>query len=570
MERCLPWVCFAPIDSSAHKIFGFPEYLAALALIVIAWTISDIRYRFRVATAPVPLHQFTFISVLAIGILTLLTDLWRAESWLVPRGYLLTPTTWQAILGAWFLFTFLSWAWFAFIKPPIFGKRNAQRFGSFIYWKILDGSSSEMAIIGQELIRSIPSLVDNAPIHVRLYGDTPDKKIPEPTLVQDYANDILLLMADHRFCRTLVKSSPGTILGVFQEINQTKKYGIAISQFGRNVVQAAIGDLDSFMYHETEGYSSGLLGYQKPLSQSIFANYDMVDEIDSILDPDYKSIRKWSAIEFEAYTRAVLIVFRSYVKDRLGQHSFVLHRAFSNIERSSSDLYKLNGSDVGSWESDTFQRLETAVNFCCQAIKILDENAAVREIHLRIREGDPTYYSTIYDELARLIFELVFDACSVRKPRDLCWVIQHNTVWHEFFDGFGSNGNAAKIIKFKVRRKIYDEIITAAKFPNYKNMKYLGFCLNVLGLETHDGVYGRDSRPLQKAVLSWTKQNFVSVASQSPQVVEECLPEGLTYDQEHHRIIRTTPTNAFRSEPEYFYFQLDKPPKSRSRKRSAV
>ena len=102
------FIRFIPLDADAPKFFGFSEFLAALALMVLAWTIADVRYRFRIMTTPLPLQKLSFAVVGAVGILTLLTDLWRAEQWLVPEGNLLTPSGWQAILGGMFLLTFLS------------------------------------------------------------------------------------------------------------------------------------------------------------------------------------------------------------------------------------------------------------------------------------------------------------------------------------------------------------------------------------------------------------------------------------------------------------------------------
>lgn len=122
------FVHFVPLSGNSQKFFGFSEFLAGLALMVLAWTIADVRYRFRVRTTPLPLQGVTFAVVGAVGILTLLTDLWRAEQWLVPRGHLLSSAEWQAFLGGLFLLTFLPWAWFAFIRPPVYGKRNAERY----------------------------------------------------------------------------------------------------------------------------------------------------------------------------------------------------------------------------------------------------------------------------------------------------------------------------------------------------------------------------------------------------------------------------------------------------------
>jgi hypothetical protein len=105
-QSCLGPICFYALDANGPKIFGFGEYLAGLALIVLAWTIADTRYKFRVEIAPLPLQHLAFVSVALIGLLALLTDLWRAQQWLVPVGGPLSPTIWQALLGLAFLLHF--------------------------------------------------------------------------------------------------------------------------------------------------------------------------------------------------------------------------------------------------------------------------------------------------------------------------------------------------------------------------------------------------------------------------------------------------------------------------------
>ncbi|WCF27545.1 hypothetical protein [Xylella fastidiosa] len=161
-EHCFIGVCFIPLDGSGQTFFGFSEFLTGLALMVLAWTIADVRYRFRIQVAPLPLLGMSFYVVAAIGLLTLLTDLWRAEQWLVPRGILLTPAVWQALLGGAFLLTILTWAWLGFIRPPTYGQYNAARFQQTLYRIILNGSPTELAVIADELAHSAQALVQHA------------------------------------------------------------------------------------------------------------------------------------------------------------------------------------------------------------------------------------------------------------------------------------------------------------------------------------------------------------------------------------------------------------------------
>ncbi|MDE1892479.1 MAG: hypothetical protein KGI13_08310 [Betaproteobacteria bacterium] len=228
-EWCFGFVCLAPLNTNTPKFFGFSEFLTSLDLMVLAWTTADIRYRFRIQSAPIPLISITFFVVAAVGVLTLLTDLWRVEGWLVPRGILMTSALWQAILGGLFLMTFLTWAWFAFVRPPVFSKRNSIRFAEALYYFVLRGSPNELTVIADELILSVRSLIYFASDRGELknyHSEYHSQSSRKPHIVEENANKLLLLIADKRFCRAIVKSSPNTMLAIFQEMSKTRKYGI--------------------------------------------------------------------------------------------------------------------------------------------------------------------------------------------------------------------------------------------------------------------------------------------------------------------------------------------------------
>ena len=558
------FIRFIPLDANAPKFFGFSEFLASLALMVLAWTIADVRYRFRVMTTPLPLQMITFVVVAAVGVLTLLTDLWRAEQWFVPKGNLLTPSEWQAILGGSFLLTFLSWTWFAFIKPPVYGKRNAKRYAQTLYRFILKGSPHELSVIADELAYSAKSLIRYATDRGELknfheHREESKKSIKEPPKVTAYANDILLLIADKRFCRAIVDSSPGTALTVFREISDTKKYGIRIETFAKNIVNEALANKNSFLFHEAEGYESGLIGYHKPLSQAMFSNHKMVEVIGTLLEPDIWDKRKWDADQWKAYCRVVLLTFRDYMENGFWNHSYVLYRAKGYIEHAIMDLYKINGLSNTAWDDDVQERLRVVVDFIKGAVEILEKKGVSEHIRLRVSEKHPMD-ETFYDHLASMIYEVILSASEVSTPSNLCWWVQHNSVWGELFNFNHLDGPAGKIVKFKVRRLIYNEIAEMKDFPNFKGAKILGFCLNVMGFTVRGKGYDRDSKALQKAVLSWTKKNYAWLHSYNARVAEACLVDGITYDSKSLRLTKTYPAEGLRRRAEYIYFPVDSPP----------
>lgn len=559
-EFCYGFLCFTPLDASGPKIFGFSEFLTGLALMVLAWTIADFRYRFRIRTAPFPLLGISFSVIAVIGILTLLTDLWRAEQWLVPQGPIFTPASWQAFLGGLFLVTFSTWLWFALIRPPVFGRRNAQRFAQALYQIILKGNPAELAVIADELTNSARPLINYAPDRSSFYNFRLEQEVEPKTkmpLVEAYANDLLLLIADKRFCRAIIESSPGTALAFFQVMGQMKKYGIQVGTFAKNIVNEAMANRNSFLFHETEGYKSGLIGYHKPLSQAMFSNYMMVETVKTLLEPDIWEKVKWDASQWKAYCQIVLITFRDYVEKEYGGHSPVLYSAMGYIEHSAMDIHKLDRVSDSEWDNDALARLRVSVDFIKDAVKILDKKGVPNHLRRRIRRGNTISSMTLYDHLANMIFEVIFAASAVRSSIRLCWLVQHNTVWGELFNLDWLDSAAAKVVKFKARRLLYNEIARMSQFPNFKGARILCFCLNVMGLHVTGNAIDKDSRALKKVVLAWTKRYYSWLHSYNPRVAEACLVDGMTYDDVNKRLVRTYPADGLRREPFYEYLELD-------------
>ncbi len=529
---------------------------------VIIWTIADVRYGFRVRIAPLPLQGITFAVIGAIGTLTLLTDLWRAEQWLVPQGNLLTPSEWQAFLAGLFLLTFLIWVWFAFIHPPIYGRYNAKRYAQALFQAILKGAHSELSVIADEFARSAKSLVryattfkDINELLRRRHADNnaPPSKKKRPN-VTDYADDILRLIGDKRFCRAIVESSPGTALAIFRAIEEAEQYGIPqLKTFAKNIVNEALANKDSFLFHETDGYESGLIGDIKPLSKAMFSNYKLTEGIG--IFPAIRLIDqlKWDADQWRAYCRVVLMTFRDYVEDGFWNHSSLMH----NIEAAVADLYKINGVENNTWDLDVINRLRVVIEFIRDAIEILEQTTMPMNILLQIR-GKYNTEITCYDHLAVLIFKVIFSASEVRSPANQCLFIQHTCVWSELFSNL-INGVAAQIVKFKVRRLIYDEVNNMKKSPNFKGANILGFCLNVMGMTLNEKKYFNDTKALHKAILSWTKKNYAWLHSYNSRVAEACLVDDITYDEKNMRLVKTYPIKGLRRETQHVYFVVEPP-----------
>lgn len=545
---CYWLLCFVPpATGNGPKIFGFAEFIAAVALLVLLYMIADIRYKFRLAITPGELYTVTFGLITTIGAETLITEVWVAEGWWVPQTAGLTKSIWQTMFGALFLTSFLTWMYYAFIRPPVFSKRNARRFAQSLYRLVLKGNDAELSVIANELARSATPLVKYSRrlpsrFHKNDNRSAQDVKRVKPG-VEDYAHDVLLLVANRKLCRHIVESSPVTALAFFDSMAVEQKYDIPIGQFAKSISTEAIANKDSILYHEGDGFTSGLIGYLKPWTQTVYGNFEIVEALatrfGSPLDIDYRAMWSWDADQWAAYARCTLAAFQGHLtSESSDRHSYAIYRALQNLHGAFRDVYKLNEAIGELHTNDIFERLRAAVKFVKDAVDLIDEQKTPPSTKLRRRKDDPQ--KDIYDNLADLMFEILFAASSVSEPPEQCWTIHHNATWGEFF-GIGTEGKAWKLVQFKLRRLLYGEVARMTEMPNYKGARILGLLLNVMGTKVTTGRqgFGRNFRPLAKAVHAWTRRSYLKLRENLPDVADAVLIGSISFDEEGSRLVKT-------------------------------
>jgi hypothetical protein len=191
------------------------------------------------------------------------------------------------------------------------------------------------------------------------------------------------------------------------------------------------------------------------------------------------------------------------------EHSYALVRTLKVIESAPREVHKLN-NQTAIYNNDIFKRLNAAVDFAKEAIEHAGKYPDLPFV-LRRRADNKRRYDDFFDNMAELMFEIIFDASTVRAPTDTCWSVQHNAVWSYFFNS--GEDRAWKAVRFKLRRLLYDEVRRMEQYPNYKSAKILGICLNVLGLTLPEQkrALREDEYALKKAILGWTKKRLKSI-----------------------------------------------------------
>jgi hypothetical protein len=533
--RRLLGLCFVVPLESKGGIFGFAEFVQAFALLVLIFTVSGIRYQFRVATAPIRLWLLTYWGSGLIGVFTLVSDLWFAQRYPLP-WFLSSQAYWQFTLGLLFLSIALTWLWFAYVQPPKFGRSNAFRFTHAVYRYVMQGNESDLPVVADELERSADSIIRFAS---RVFE--PKLENEKPT-AEKCACDLLLIIGNRRFCRYVASSAPNVAIALFRAVAEAKQYNVPMSQFASALSTEAILNKDSLLYHEDAGFFSGYFGYARPFTNTIFGDFKFVETLatngNSPLDVDLDVRWKFDGQQLEAYTRAVLTTFKAALgQGAFRQNSYALNRAFHTIEAACSDLYKLDDPLSPQEKFDIHDRLRAVVSFINDAIDAMEKAGAQKT---RLRRHDETYkwHDDYYDRIADLIFKVIGHAAAFKTKEFDGWSVQFSTIWSQIsnFD----QSRTRKVVLFKVRRLLYEEIKGVETRPIFLNAKYLGYCLNVLGLkEGNKSDFRHDDYPLRKVAISIARKNYLALVDRMPRVAAAVLLGSISFDKDKKQLVKT-------------------------------
>ncbi len=533
IEKCLIGICIelAPIDASAPKFFGFSEFLTSLALMVLAWTTSDVRYRFRIDCAPIPLKGITFWVVVIFGTLTLLTDLWRAEQWFVLTSIPLTIGSWQALMGGALLLTYFLWVWFSFLAPATYGKKNPDKFYQNLYVRVINGSQNELTTMAQEITYSIESII-------RYAKNAPNEENKKEYKVAVFANRILLLIAEKKFCQAIINGSNTTALVIVEEIRRTKKYDIPISLFINNFVCESIENKNSFLYKETNMIDSGIIGYDKPLSQALFSNYEMAKEIETTLTLRPLENHKWDNDQWKAYLRIVSITLEGFKPEIHGSSSKVISRALWRITRSTNNIHTLNSEQTYSDENEQFERVKLVTKFIRDCINDLSKKNTPANTSPHIDTEDGTRNTDICEQISRLMFGLILDVSRITNPK---WIekLEGEIISQKIFFYAPNRNKVEKIIHGKFIRLFYINVEASKSTSFNQPVMMTRFLLDLTALIE----LARDEDMMKsnshRLAVRWIKNNYSLIHKNNREIAELCLGENMIYDKENCRIVKT-------------------------------
>ncbi len=536
-------ICFEKArPPSGQPLFGIGEFLTAVAVFAVAYTMADERYKFRLAVSAVPIHTIFFAATILTGLGLIGLPFWFQSELPIPSA-VNDQAFFEALFAAVVVGLIALWTYVAFINPPTFSKRNSIRFAQRVFRAISDGDETELTAVIFEVGRSAASIIQNARKRVKVYDHVHGGIESKKTITAEIAHDVVLLLGDRRVCHLVAIKMPWVATAFFREVGNHRS-DIPIEQFAKNVAAELFKETNSAVHHEDDGYRSGLIGYLKPVSSTLFGNSRLIDSLagngGSPIDPLGLDTRSWSTKSWIAYNKAVLL----YLQDRLRRHRSLgidtaIYQIQSAYEHACIDIHHINSMAEESYGSSIeYQRLGEVVDFIGRALDLV-EKSGIRADR-RLSELDGTYVrdKDLIDVLAQIAKSLIVQSGSVATSDFRSWNVQHNIIWSGLMRDYEAS-YTLDLFKTRLSRLLWAEIRSMERLPNYVNARILGVCMNIMGFRLDHAVFRpKGTRALKRAVVGWCRQNFMRLWNEHPEMARACLLGNVSFDHKKRRLTK--------------------------------
>ena len=491
-------------STTGKSFFGFSEFLTSLAILMIAWTTTNYKFKFRISISKIPKKKIYKIACY-IGAITLFFD------FLTAIGVFTSLTQLIVQLGcAIVLFSSVAyWVRRAFLEPPIFNQSNCEQYKTE-FFRVCDyGTDEELNAITQEMSDSVNTLVDFA------FDYTKDKESKSFSKIQEQILYIFTRMGTERFCRIAAKNGFGEKLLLC--IASKGKYNVGLESFADNFITEALKCDESFILNDTNPRNAHL-GSSLTKIKDIYGNKDLLLRLYGLIQPDISSTRNWNIKQVKAYVTCLLTAFDTCYGERAIKFSFLkayeilentIKRCCSreNFDKESLELFKETISfyqkaiDTSFTQKDFFkQKYSYSDKFVEKDFIDYFVDSVVKIIYFAsTARGDVQYREIIQDQLC---FENIY---SISNPQNDCIA-------------FYKKLNEAILLKVRQNQDLV-------------GIYTLFFFLERCGLQINPDLKNKYLIELHTELLSYTAQHFHEMFKNACQYAAFKMPESLSIDQ---------------------------------------
>lgn len=508
------------MNAGITTFFSFTTFLTGLAFLIMAWTNVEYKYRQRLYMSWLS-KKGMLIAVAVVGILTLISDYVIAQKIALPC----TPCIqhlWQLLLAGAFLFLVLHWVVVGFMAPPRFNKRNCEELENDLILALEYGRDDITQGTIDFLVRSIKEIVKQAPLDYCM-PQTPSKE-------QVSARNIIGLMGNDYFCKSVIQYCPGFALELFGEMSKQRKYTIGAGFFAEHFITQALADENSFIYRETK-LGNGMLSWDMPFLTNVYANAWLIQEVPDLLKPDYSLTSVWNHKQIEAYGEALLLAMESFIKAGCGNHH-IFHEPLKIMVQSADRIRRINGLDTVPFEHEDKRVYSSVLRFYEKLLHLIDENESKFKVH----KPDPNhpYDKDLLDIIAESVVDLMFAVSSLKMPAETCHNVKEIEFYFKLFSD-RSDENKHGILNRQICRSLYR---TFQDNFGVKGVDVLIFCLDCFGLKRRD-YSSKSVRLINRFTIQYARHHLISMFNKASRLKTMKLPEGIRIDVENKTLTKT-------------------------------
>jgi|GEM_PF-6572276 len=533
------WFELKPTEGNSSGFFGFSEFVTILALLLIIYTVTDFKYRFRIALRGQVYVKITFWLIISVACLSLAGDYLFANQFELP-AIIAHQSIWQLACAMTSIITLFIWLWNAFILPPKFSPGNSHRFVAQAKKIVMNGNAHQMEVFAEELTASYRVMVSNCLSREELGAGN-----------QEVANEfrldcarLMLQISNSRFCRILASSRPYSLAVLLEEVQDQERFNIPIYDLVCNVTLELIDNPNSVLYSEHQSYDESYLGLAKPLTRLLFGEISRRAIYKSPAELNLWKKSDWGSQQFQLYLSCML-EYATYVTERKSvNYDRWLFEVFSSLRGEfygfSSELYQTDSF----FRSELNQKLSICAHFIDKFIDLLDEKWPEGSKSINGKVAENNFNRSIHYYIADSVFWLMRNTGLAKTDTvDQQWMLCNITVWRVF--SVYVSGPHRRLIAKLLRRAIYREIYSRPLFPSYKGAPVVGFCLNVCGINDVRRNNGKLDHNviIRRITVPFIRANFKELYKTHQKVTETMLQGGVYYDAKENRLVKAYSEN---------------------------
>jgi hypothetical protein len=402
--------------------FSIGEAIGALAFLLAftQFVTPGLKFRLRVHrwSAYVALALFV-VAVVYVGIAALIPAL---------LGYVVAvigfPIFWETLGGLCVISGASVLGYTYYFSRAAFSDANCKRFFYACHHLIMSGSEAALRALAEELPYSAKAIVsaaaNGAPPH-RAPGAKEEPQLPQSPY--DYANALLAVLSDKRFCRVLVDSAPWTALEFLRTIASTR----GLTRPGSSLVEQLIQQSflsDNSMLHREEDFVG--LGHFKSFTREVFGNYEFVAGT-------YRPLQAWRQWDdqfitnegIEKYVRALKTALEAYYAyGDFQQYPSAIYVGFDHLVEVVTFRIQELGPAGAPYKASGVFGVATVERTLTELVRMVEENTACLPRYAFDAASydsfkDPSIYGIAADAIFKFLETLATKFGDDERIRDL-------------------------------------------------------------------------------------------------------------------------------------------------------